>query len=75
MRMSGCQQALANGCSAGALAPIPVARVSIHPAVKLQSWSGQSPGLETKPPFQWVTGRSAFSDPRHVDSGRRGDRL
>jgi hypothetical protein len=52
MRMSCPPHALAHGCSAGAFAPLPVVRVFIRPAVKLQSWPGQAAVLETKPPVE-----------------------
>ncbi len=57
----------------GAFAPGPEVRVFIRPAIKLQSRPGNGPVLETTPTINWVTGRSAFSCPSHVDAGRRSD--
>jgi hypothetical protein len=50
-------------------------RVFIRRIVKLQSRPGPAAVLETRAPVEWVTGPSAFSDPRHVASDRRGGKL
>jgi hypothetical protein len=73
--MSYLQSALVGGRSAGTLALLQAMRVFIRPVVKLQTRPGQAAVLETKPPFQWIAGRTASSDPRHVESGRRSDGL
>ena len=56
--MSYSRHALANGCSAGELGPLPAVLVFIRPTVKLQSWPGQAAVLETKPPVEWVAGKA-----------------
>jgi hypothetical protein len=75
VRMSCSQQALAGGYRAGAIAPLLATRGFIRPAAKLQSRPCQTAVLETKPPVERVTGRSAFSDPSSNGSGRSIDEL
>jgi len=55
--------------------PLPVVRVLIRSAVKLQSRAGRAAAFEAKPPVERVAGRSGSADLICFDSRRQSDKV